>query len=197
MGRRDEKRKLRREAILGAVTDAIASNGVRGIRIDQIAAAAGVSPPLLYYHFESRQDLVRAALEFAHERAPSTGLLAEIPDDMTAYEAVETALLAELDEAPTVRRFSIVWGELSAVAVFDAEMRPYVHGVCESWSTDVRNTIRMGVEDGSIAADVDPQLAADILTTLVDGLCARWLAGVIELEEARKIARAAIARHLC
>ena len=196
MGRRDETRKLRRESILGAVTDAIASHGVRGMRVDQVAAAAGVSPPLLYYHFADRAELVRAALEFAHERAPSTGLLAELPAGTPAYEALETALLAELDEAPSVRKFSIVWGELSAVAVFDPDVRPYVNGVCASWSSDVRRTIRAGIDDGSIAPDTDPELAAEILTTLIDGLCARWLAGVLELERARALARAALERHL-
>ena len=196
MGRREETRKLRRETILVAVTDAIASHGVRGMRVEQVAAAAGVSPPLLYYHFANRQDLVRAALEFAHERAPSTGLLAEIPADVPAYEALETALLAELDDAPSVRQFSIVWGELSAVAVFDPDVRPYVTEVCASWSRDVARTIRAGIDDGSIAAGTDPEPTAEILTTLVDGLCARWLAGVLDLETARSLARAALARHL-
>jgi AcrR family transcriptional regulator len=196
VGRREETRRLRRESILSAVTDAIAAHGVRGMRVDQVAAAAGVSAPLLYYHFADRQDLVRAALEFAHERAPSTGLLAEIPPGMCAYDALETALLAELDEAPSVRQFSIVWGELSALAVFDADVRPYVNGVCASWSRDVSRTIRAGIEDGSIAGGTDAELAAEILTTLVDGLCARWLAGVLELEQARSLARAALARHL-
>jgi AcrR family transcriptional regulator len=196
VGRREETRRLKRESILSAVTDAISEHGVRGMRVEQVASAAGVSPPLLYYHFADREDLVRAALEFAHERAPSTGMLAELPAGVSAYDALEIALLAELDEVPKVRQFSIVWGELSALAVFDADVRPYVHKVCTSWSRDVSRTIRAGVEDGSMADGTDPELAAEILTTLVDGLCARWLAGVLELDRARSLLRAALGRHL-
>lgn len=196
VGRREETRKRRRESILSAVTDAIASHGVRGMRLEQVAAAAGVSAPLLYYHFENREELVLAALEFAHERAPSTGLLAKIPADAIAYELLETALLAELDEDPDVRQFSIVWGELSAVAVFDPTVRPYVRQVCASWSDKVSRTIEFGIADGSIAGDTDPESAAEILSTLVDGLCARWLAGVLELDQARGLLQAALERHL-
>ena len=61
---------------------------------------------------------------------------------------------------------------------------------------DVSRAIYAGIADGSIAPDTDAKVAAEILTTLVDGLCAGWLAGVIDLDRARLLARAAFARHL-
>lgn len=194
MGRRPARK--RRETILNAVTSAIASRGVRGMRLEDIAADAGVSVPLLYYHFENRLGLVRGAFHHAHEHAPSTGALASIATDRPAYETLEAALLAEIDEEAEVRDFSIVWGELIATAVFEPGVRADVSEVCRAWSADVARAIRAGIDDGSIDASVDPDSAADVLTILVDGICARWLAGVMDVDEARAALRAALDREL-
>jgi AcrR family transcriptional regulator len=99
----------RREAILTAAARVIARSGVRGLRVEEVASEAGVSPPLLYYHFASRQGLIRATLERASDKAPSAALRAG-SGPASGFEAVEAALLAELDEARTVRDNAIVWG---------------------------------------------------------------------------------------
>jgi AcrR family transcriptional regulator len=187
VGRREEARQAKHEAILSATTDAIASHGLRGLRVHDVADAAGVSVALLYYHFGSRLGLAQAALRHAHARAPSTQALGDPPPGTSAFAVLESALLAELDDAGAVRDFAIVWGEAMTCAVFEAGLREDVGGVCTAWSADVARLIADGIADGSIAAGVDPGLAAEALTTLVDGLCARWLAGVLELARARAV----------
>ena len=191
----DEKRGDRRDAILAAAAHLISMHGVRGLRVEEIAADAGVSPPLLYYHFASRQGLIRAALERASERAPSAALRDQV-DGRDGYAAVEMALLAELDEDPAVRDNAVVWGEVSASAVFDQELRDDVRLVTETWSATVAEGIRRGLSDGSIRPDVDPEQAAELLITLVDGLCTRWLAGAMTLERARELLIAALRKSL-
>lgn len=58
------------------------------------AQEAGVSTPLLDYHFGSRSGLVNAAFELASEEAPSSALrLAS--DTQRGYAALESALVAE------------------------------------------------------------------------------------------------------
>jgi AcrR family transcriptional regulator len=176
-----------RTAILEAAARTIAAHGVRGLRVEEVAAEAGVSAPLLYYHFHSRSGLVKAALEAASEQAPSTVLRGgEVPGGMSGYEALEAALLAELGDDAQVRHNAVVWGEVSASAVFDPELREDVARVTETWRAEVAEGIRAGIADGSIV-EVDPAATAEILITLVDGLCARWLAGTIARGRAREI----------
>jgi AcrR family transcriptional regulator len=79
------------------------------MRIEEVAADADVSPALLYYHFENRAGLVRAALEHASELAPST-VLRERRADGNGYERLEAALLRELDDESGVRDAAVVWG---------------------------------------------------------------------------------------
>jgi AcrR family transcriptional regulator len=189
-----------REAILDAAARTIARRGVRGLRVEDVASEAGVSAALLYYHFESRSGLVRAALEHASEQAPSTALRnsagVRADDAATGYEAVEKALLAELDEEPTVRDNAIVWGEVSATAVFEPDLRDDVRRVTEAWREAVAAGIRAGIADGSIRGDVDPEESAELLIVLVDGLCTRWLAAATDTNEARRLLRAALAGTL-
>lgn len=174
-----------REAILVAVASVIARRGIRGLRVEDVAAEAGVSAPLLYYHFGSRSGLVKAALEHASERAPSTAL--RKPSKQSGYESVEAALLAELGDEPEVRANAVVWGEAGASAVFERDLRPDVKRVNNAWRANVAEAIGEGVKDGSIRDDVEPEEAAELLITLVDGLCTRWLGGTMSRDRARSL----------
>ncbi|MEJ7875848.1 MAG: TetR/AcrR family transcriptional regulator [Solirubrobacterales bacterium] len=191
----DEAPRERREAILVAAARVISKQGVRGLRVEEVASEAGVSPPLLYYHFASRSGLIRAALEHASEQAPSA-VLRRSPTGADGFRAVRDALLAELDDDRAVRDNAVVWGEVSASAVFEPALRDDVRRVSEEWCATVSGAIRRGCDDGSIRLDANPDEAAQILITLVDGLCTRWLAGAIDREQARELLGGAIERML-
>ena len=53
----------RREVIEAAATELFAERGYYATSIDEIAKRSGVSPPVVYDHFESKQDLYRRLLE--------------------------------------------------------------------------------------------------------------------------------------
>jgi AcrR family transcriptional regulator len=181
----------RREAILDAAIGAIARRGVRGLRVEEVAETAGVAVSLLYYYFGSRNGLVRATLDHANERAraaPEAG--------GSGYEQVERMLLAELDEHAHVRDTSVVWGEVLASAVFEPELREQVAGASATWVSLVAERIGLGREDGSVRADADPGESAERMTALVDGLSARWLAGVASRERACSLLAQAVRLEL-
>jgi TetR/AcrR family transcriptional regulator len=52
-----------RSRILEAALSEFAANGLAGARTDRIATAAGVNKALLYYYFDSKENLYMAALE--------------------------------------------------------------------------------------------------------------------------------------
>lgn len=175
-----------RGAIISATREAIARDGIRGMRLDRVAAQAGVSVPLVYYHFDSRPGLIRAVMRAVGDRAPSQELR-ERSAQTSGREAVANALLAELDQDREVRDDAIIWGEVSASAVFDSELRDELRRVNESWRELIATVIDAGRDDGSVAATAEPVEAAELLIALVDGLLARWLAGTLQLEGARRI----------
>jgi AcrR family transcriptional regulator len=61
--RRRLSAERRRGIIEHAATELFAERGYNGASIDEIARLAGISPPVLYDHFSSKQDLHRALLE--------------------------------------------------------------------------------------------------------------------------------------
>lgn len=53
----------RRELIAAAAAELFAERGYRGASIEEIARRSGVTPPVVYDHFASKQELFRALLE--------------------------------------------------------------------------------------------------------------------------------------
>jgi AcrR family transcriptional regulator len=173
----------RRTTLLDAAIAVIARDGVRGLRVENVAAEAGVAVSLIYYYFGSRKGLVRATLDHANERAARA-----------AHSGPRELLLGELDlEA---RDGSVVWGEILSSAVFEPALREQVRDATGAWVTLVAGAIEAAQRDGSIAGGVNAADAAERLTALVDVLSARWLAGALERERARELLATAIAREL-
>ncbi|HEX7053054.1 MAG TPA: TetR/AcrR family transcriptional regulator [Burkholderiales bacterium] len=56
-----------RELLLAAARAAFAAKGFDGARVEEIAAEAGVNKQIIYYYFESKDGLFRAALEQIYE----------------------------------------------------------------------------------------------------------------------------------
>lgn len=184
----------RKTAILDAAIAVIARRGIRGLRVEEVATAAGVAVSLLYYYFGTRDGLVRATLDHANERAAATP--ARGRDESSGYAGVSAMLLAELDDAPQVRETSVVWGEVLASAVFDAELSVQLRAANETWVALVERCIAEGRRDASVRADCDARASAERLTALVDGLSARWLAGLLDRERARELLADTISREL-
>jgi AcrR family transcriptional regulator len=78
-----ERRRLplaqRRELIIEAAGRLFGERGYDGTRLDDVAAEAGVTKPILYRHFDSKRDLYLALLE--RHRADLPTFTAAIPDD--------------------------------------------------------------------------------------------------------------------
>jgi AcrR family transcriptional regulator len=174
-----------RQAILDAASEAILEGGARALRVADVARRAGVSTPLLYYHFKSRAELVRAALDHSNAAAPST-LLLEADGPGRGYDTVHEALLSELEDTPVVRSNAVIWNEVTTLAAFEPELREDVRQVTDAWHRQVAAAIERGVGDGSIDGAVDPGVAAGVLTAFLDGVSVRWLAGALDLSAARE-----------
>ena len=52
-----------RERILGAALDEFVEHGLAGARVDRIARNAGINKAMIYYHFDSKEDLYLKVLE--------------------------------------------------------------------------------------------------------------------------------------
>ena len=60
--------EARRRQIIEVTLDVIAGHGLQGVTMARIAAGAGVRQASLYAHFESREAILRAALDAVYEK---------------------------------------------------------------------------------------------------------------------------------
>lgn len=184
----------RRTVIMEAAARLIARRGVRGLRIEELAAEAGVSNGLIYYHFKDRAGVLRASLEFINNRAERYTAAHVAAERLTDPRAVlERTLLLEFQDSAEVRENSTAWGELRASAMFDALLRADLAEATHVWDGEVADLITAVLP----AAPADGALeAAQRLTALLEGLSGRWLSEGLTLDRARTLILAAIDAEL-
>jgi AcrR family transcriptional regulator len=148
----------RRAAIIWAALRLFSERGFRGTTTRELAAAAGVTEPVLYEHFKSKRDLYRAIIEVKSreglERARS--LLApyvESNDDRGFFQAVALMLLERYAEEPAYPRL------LLHLAVEGDELTSLLYEQILAYHKLVATYIARRIRQG-VFRPMDPALAA-------------------------------------
>jgi AcrR family transcriptional regulator len=175
----------RRERILEAACRAIARDGSRRVRLQDIAAEAGVSKALLHYYAESREQLLADTFEFGDERARQR-VKQEIAGGGTGSERLRKLLHLYFTDETEVREDWMIWSEFSASAVFDPGLGSKMRRAFADWSAWLEQIVREGVQDGSIMSDRPPSEIVGDLTALVDGLGLQLVRGLMSADQARQ-----------
>ena len=189
----------KRDLILQAAVGMIAQSGVRGLRVEEIAAKAGASTGLIYYHFKDRAGLLRATLDYISDRADrytAQALAAAGSNGRDPRSELEQTLLLELQDDDEIRENSTAWGELRASAIFDTDLRDQLQSATAAWVAEMAERVALAQEAGQAREGVEPEDVAERLTALVEGLSERWLSGSLGLERARDLLRGAIVAEL-
>jgi len=181
-------RDARRERILDAALERIASDGIDAVRIARIAMDARVSTALVHYHFATREALLAEALEHSFETAG---------DVRDAEGDPVTRLRAMIDQClplpGELERDWVLWVELWLRAVRHPELRP----TAAKLYARMNDWLRAAIEEGDFG-DVDAAAVADRTLALIDGFGVRALLGdpAMPLERARAEVWNALAREL-
>ena len=88
-----------RARILEAALREFSALGMAGARMDQIAAAAGVNKALLYYHFDSKENLYVAAVEMISAKIRDRSMAVLLRDALADGERLLRAALDHFDPA--------------------------------------------------------------------------------------------------
>jgi AcrR family transcriptional regulator len=172
----------RRTALLAAAIEEIARRGTRGLRVEEVAKRARVSPALIYHHFGDRATLLQSALEHIGNQAD----VYTARSGASARDNLVAMLLAELQDDPVVKANSAAWGELRDSAIFDEALRPTLTQLTQQWCDDIAALIQAGHHDGSIPSTADPRALGVQLSALVEGISSRWLTGQLTTRQARR-----------
>ncbi len=142
-----------RQKILDAALDAAEDLGFHGVSLTEIAKRAGVAVGNVSYHFGSRDELLREAMQTVTSQIQQHVVQAGVSGDdiFERGEAGVRAFLAFLHEHPNYTRLS-------------EEVRhhhPEFHREnLASWVELQRSEIRRGVEEGSLRAMREDEISA-------------------------------------
>jgi len=105
---REHRRAERRAEMVQAAMDAVRRQGA-GVSVAEIAAAAGITKPVLYRHFTDRADLQRAVGEQAAELlfARITPELTQEREPVEQIRGVVDAFLAGIEAEPELWQFVV------------------------------------------------------------------------------------------
>jgi AcrR family transcriptional regulator len=183
-----------REELMAATHRALCEHGYADLTTKRIAAEADVTTAALHYHFDTKEALLTAFLEYLLDRtrarfderiagAEATGPVARLrafldeifaPHTGEGADGVETALL-----------------EIKAQAPYDAAFRRKLKDHDEYMRGVLRDCIREGIESG-VFGETDPDVAARFMVTVINGAHVRQVA----LGEDPALARAALADYV-
>lgn len=140
-----------RSRILDAALTEFSAYGLAGARTDRIAQAAGVNKALLYYYFESKENLYRAALEIISVKIRDR-TLAVFLRECSPGERVLRSALEHFDRILTQHEFQGLMqqemirlhkGESSALEIL-------IQRVFAPVMTMYQSMVREGIESGEL-----------------------------------------------
>jgi TetR/AcrR family transcriptional regulator, regulator of biofilm formation and stress response len=159
----------RREALLEAVLQIVAEVGAEAVTHRRVAEKAQLPLASTTYWFDSKEDLLTAALELAAER--DVARLYEFADrlrDRDPLEAILATVLDPLDEPST--RASLM---ATYALLLEAARRPALQALASRWTEAYLDTLG---ELLAQAGSAQPREDAQLILAAADGLLLAQLA---------------------
>jgi AcrR family transcriptional regulator len=159
--------EVRREEILAATVDEVQRSGLAQTRVSDVAAALGISPALVFYHFETKDRLLADAFAYAAER-DLVRLDKAVHGHGTAMQRLRAVLKLYSPSGSTPPGWTL-WVDAWAAALRSPELRAVSRKLDLRWKDAVAGVIEDGVRSGEFSCP-DPHGAAWRITALIDGL---------------------------
>jgi AcrR family transcriptional regulator len=145
------------EAIVRAALELLVEDGYRALTMEKVRERAGVGKATLYRRHGSKEELVRAVVEHLHQGLP-------VPED-TGSLAGDFASVARtaLANAQTTRFATLMPRVLAEVAHIPELRTIFYDALVQPRRDTIEAILRRAVERGEIRADVDLELAIDVI----------------------------------
>jgi AcrR family transcriptional regulator len=163
----------RRRELARAAAKVIERRGLDGVTVREIAREAGFSTGSLGHYFPSKDDVLIAVLD---ESMADT--LARMARREEAFRGVKLAreLVSELMPLDTRRTSeNRVWIIYSAQAITSSKLRKAYLRNEEQLQTRLTAALQQAIDDGEVAAVIDPEVEASRLLALSDGIAQQAL----------------------
>jgi len=159
------------DAIMAATYRALCKHGYADLTMQSIAEEFEKSKSLIHYHFDTKQELLTAFMEYMLERFEEQVESAERADPAEQLAALLERFLTGPDE---FEEFQTAMLELRSQAPYNEAYRAQFRENDEYVRNLVVSVVERGIETGTFR-DVDPERTASFLLAVVDGARTRWI----------------------
>jgi len=154
------------DALLDAAFRVFAARGYRATRLEEVAEAAGVTKGAIYHYFDSKETLLRRAVQSRHRaifEEIQAALQMERGPESVKIRFVLRKVWQHWTEPGWGNAFRLMVGEVSVE--FPALFRTWVEeGPLQGWVL-VRELIEAGVQNGEFRRDVDAEVSARLIVS--------------------------------
>lgn len=144
-------------AILDAARELLIADGFDGLRLEHVAARAGVGKATIYRRWASKEELSLAVLE---ELASPHIAIAETGDTRAELLAATMNALRAVTDTPFG---PVIEALLSQIAMNPLLGDPFRARVVQSRRDEVRGAISRGIARGDLRSDADINVATELL----------------------------------
>jgi TetR/AcrR family transcriptional repressor of bet genes len=175
---------IRRPQLIAAAAEVISERGLAATRISDVAERAGTSSAAVLYWFDSKDELLAAALSWEEDRFYS-----EVTE--RAAEGLSPGRrLAMFIEASAAGGEWTLWMEFWSRALRDPEAARTRERLDRRWRAAIAEIVREGALAGEFAPDAEPADVAATLAALLDGLAVQISLGDAEMPAERMVSLA-------
>ena len=165
----------RRQVLIEAAFEIIADRGFEGLRLRDVAAAAGIDHSTLHHHFATKQDLIDAVVGYAVKQFRTASDATAAPQEQLRLHL--EGLLRMMQERP---RLFVVMRELDLRATRDAAVRAIVVRSEEGW----RLALAKRLDSLPLPAGLDRESCVELVIAVVKGISLRPVSAAVRADAA-------------
>jgi AcrR family transcriptional regulator len=182
----DDVPEAAREEVVDAVRRALAKHGYAGLTTRRVAAESEKSEAFFFYHYDTKDDLVLAFVDWAADRLASRLEDVDDTDPVTRLYAVVDCLLPHPDDDAVDPGVNVAMMELLSHAPFNDAFHERLSAYERAVLDDLAGVLREGVRQG-LFRDVDPEATGAFLLMASDGTAGAVMAlGMTDVGEATR-----------
>lgn len=165
---RTDRGRRTRERLVTAARDVFARNGFAATRMGDVAAAADVAHGTVYTYFDTKEDLLASAVDTVIAELLAGIRGADLTDPVARIARANAGYL------DAFRRNARLLDVVEEAAATDERFTALLDDLRRTHVARVAGQIRSQQRDGTVAADLDPDVAAAALCAMVEGFSRHW-----------------------
>ena len=164
--------EVRREQIIEAAMNLIASRGLKGLNVAGIADRIGLVPSAIYRHFKSKDDVLDMILDFIQEKL-LTNIRITCKETSEPMDRLQRILKRHVE---TLRENQAIPRVLFTEDVFtgNPKRRNRVYEIINGYLDGLDEIIRDGQRKGQIRSDIDSKTVALMLLGMIQPGAILW-----------------------